>query len=100
MRMKIATAAALIALTTLAACNKPAPPPEETNSAAAVENVDEPDAPPPANVAVPAEANAAAASELRDAPPAPDAQTQDDADAVGMTAHVRRDEPVSNNTNP
>lgn len=92
MRNKIATAIAVAALTTLAACDKPAPPVEETNnSTAAVENIDEPEAPPPANVAMPADANAATA-EMRDAPPAPDAQTQDDADAVGMTAHVKRDE--------
>jgi len=101
MKMKIASAAALLALTTLAACDKPAPPPAETtNNVAAVYNVDEPEAPPPANVAAPTESYTAAATELREAPPAPDAQTQDDADAVGMTAHVRRDEPVSNDTNP
>jgi hypothetical protein len=100
MRKKIATATALIALTTLAACDKPAPPPETVNNVAAVENIDEPEAPPPANVAAPAESNAAAAAELREVPPAPDVQTQDDADAVGMTAHVRRDEPVTNSSNP
>jgi len=97
---KIATATALIALATLAGCDKPAPPPEATNSAAPAENVDEPEAPPPANVAAPVQANAAAAAELREAPPPPDVQTQDDADAVGMTSHVRRDEPPSNTTTP
>lgn len=98
MRNRIATAIAVAALTTLAACDKPAPPVEETNnSSAAVENVDEPEAPPPANVAVPAETNTTA--EMRDAPPAPDAQTQEDADAVGMTAHVKRDE-AGNTTAP
>lgn len=100
MRKTIATATALIALATLAGCDNSPPPPEPTNSAAAAENVDEPEALPPANVAVPAEANAAAAAELRDAPPPPDVQTQDDADAVGMTAHVKRDESPSNTTIP
>ena len=97
MRHKIATATALLALTALAGCDNPAPPPETTNNSAAVENVDEPEAPPPAaNVATPDATNAADAAELRETPPAPDAQTQDDADAVGMTAHVRRDEAPGN----
>jgi len=101
MRKKIATATALIALTTLAACDNPAPPPETSNNSAAVENVDEPEAPPPAaNIVTPDATNAADAAELRDTPPAPDAQTQDDADAVGMTAHVRRDEAPGNANAP
>ena len=102
MRKKIATATALLALTTLGGCDwfKPAPPPETTNNSAAVENVDEPDeTPAPVNAAAPTDANAATA-DLRDTPPAPDAQTQDDADAVGMTAHVRRDEAVANTMTP
>jgi hypothetical protein len=99
---KIAAATALLALATLGGCDwfKPAPPPETTNNAAAVESIDEPaETAPPANVAAPTDANAADA-ELRAAPPAPDAQTQDDADAVGMTAHVRRDEGAGNTTAP
>lgn len=103
MKKKIATATALLALTTLAGCDwfKPAPPPETSNNSAAVENVDEPEAPPPAaNIATPDATNAADAAELRDTPPAPDAQTQDDADAVGMTAHVRRDEAPGNTSAP
>ena len=102
MTRKIATATALLALTTLGGCVwfKPAPPPETANNAAAIENIDEPEeTAPPANIATPADANAAAA-DLRDTPPAPDAQTQDDADAVGMTAHVRRDEALANSTTP
>jgi len=100
MNKKIATATALLALTTLGGCDwfKPAPPPETANNSAAIENIDEPDeAAPPANVAAPTDANAA---DLRDTPPAPDVQTQDDADAVGMTAHVRRDEALANTTTP
>jgi hypothetical protein len=103
MRKKIATATALLALTTLAGCDwfKPAPPVETDNNSAVVENVDEPEAAPPAaNVTTPDDTNAAAAAELRDAPPAPDAQTQDDADAVGMTAHVRRDDAAGNSNAP
>lgn len=102
MKKKIATATALLALTMLGGCDwfKPAPPPETTNNSMAVENVDEPDdTAPPINAATPADTNAATA-ELRETPPAPDAQTQDDADAVGMTAHVRRDEGTGNTTAP
>jgi hypothetical protein len=101
MRKTIATATALLALTALAGCDNPAPPPETANNSAAVENVDEPEAPPAAaNAITPPDTNAADAAELRDVPPAPDAQTQDDADAVGMTAHVRRDEAAGNSSAP
>lgn len=103
MKRKIATAAALLALTALAGCDwfKPAPPPQTSENANSVieENVVEPPLP-VTNGTAPAETNAAAAAELRDAPPAPDAQTQDDADAVGMTAHVKRDEGTGNTTAP
>ncbi|MDB5711753.1 MAG: hypothetical protein JWL96_3823 [Sphingomonas bacterium] len=103
MRKKIATATALLALTTLAGCDwfKPAPPPKTSENVTTTieENVVEPPLP-STNGTVPAETNAAAAAELRDAPPAPDAQTQDDADAVGMTAHVRRDEAPGNSSAP
>jgi hypothetical protein len=103
MRKKIAAGAALLALTTLGGCDwfKPAPPVRTSENATATieENVVEPPLP-SSNGSAPAEVNAAATSELREAPPAPDAQTQDDADAVGMTSHVRRDEPLANSTTP
>jgi len=104
MMKKLATAATLLALTALGGCDwfKPAPPPESSSNGMVVENVEEPDQPsaPPRNSAEPAESNAAAAAELRAAPPPPDTQTQDDADAVGMTAHVRRDEAADNSAAP
>jgi hypothetical protein len=103
MRKKIATATALLALTVLGGCDwfKPAPPPKTSENVTTTieENVVEPPLP-STNGTVPAETNAAAAAELRDAPLAPDAQTQDDADAVGMTAHVRRDEAPGNTNAP
>ena len=59
----------------------------------------------PTNVIVPEEApapetaNAAVIEETRETPPDPDAQTQEDADATGMTTRVRRDE-AANETAP
>jgi hypothetical protein len=102
MNRKIATAAALLALTALGGCDwfKPAPPPRTSENVTTVEeNIVEPPLP-SSNGSAPAELNAAATSELREAPPPPDTQTQDDADAVGMTAHVRRDDAVANSTTP
>ena len=99
MLRKIALAPALLALSALGGCDwfKPAPPPAGANNAMAADNIVEPAEPATSvNAATPTDANAAAASELRATPPAPDAQTQDDADATGMTAHVRRDETVTN----
>lgn len=93
-----ATAAGILALAALGGCEKSAP-----EQPAPVENaVNEVE---PVNLVVPEEkpvpetANAAAV-EPRETPPDPDAQTQDDADATGMTARVRRDEAGSNTTIP
>ena len=99
---KLALATTLLALAALGGCHKPAPPPEQPDNAAPVEaNIATPsETPAPANAVAPVDANAAAAADLRETPPAPDAQTQDDADATGMTAHVKRDEAAGNATNP
>ena len=99
-RGKIAgMAAGLLALTALAGCEKSTP-----EQPAPVDNaVNEAE---PMNVIVPEEApapetaNAAAIEETRETPPDPDAQTQEDADATGMTARVRRDEAPANETAP
>src|SRR4051812_42865091 len=98
-RGKIAgVAAGLLALTALAGCNNSTP-----ESSAPVENVT--NEAEPMNVVVPEEtpapetANAATIEETRETPPDPDAQTQEDADATGMTARVRRDE-TANETAP
>jgi hypothetical protein len=98
-RGKIAAlAGGLLALTALAGCNNSTP-----ESSAPVDNVaNEAE---PMNVVVPEETPAAetanaAAVELRETPPDPDAQTQEDADATGMTARVRRDEAPANETAP
>jgi hypothetical protein len=97
-RGKIAgLAAGLIALAALAGCDSSTP-----ESAAPAENIaDNTEA---VNVVVPEEApvpetlNAAAVEAPRETPPDPDAQTQEDADATGMTARVRRDEAPANET--
>jgi hypothetical protein len=93
-------AAALLVLTALAGCDKSAPdqPAASENGAVPETNVTE-----PANAAAPAvtahsvTTNATEAV-AREAPLPPDEQTQDDADATGMTARVRRDEAASNET--
>ena len=98
-RGKIAAlAGGLLALTALAGCNNSTP-----ESSAPAENVaNEAE---PMNVVVPDETappettNAATLEDTRETPPDPDAQTQEDADATGMTARVRRDE-ASNETAP
>ena len=104
-RTKLATvgAAALLALAALGGCDRRSPPPPEANDTAApAANLAEPVQPAePLNIAAPADANAAAAAlNPREAPAAPDAQTIDDADATGMTAHVRRDDAGGNATAP
>jgi hypothetical protein len=98
-RGKIAAlAGGLLALTALAGCNNSTP-----ESSAPVDNVaNEAE---PMNVVVPEEtpapetANAVTVEDTRETPPDPDAQTQEDADATGMTARVRRDE-TANETTP
>jgi hypothetical protein len=92
-----AVAAGLIALAALSGCDSSTP-----EQPAPAENAV--DAAEPANVVVPVEAappetvNAAAEADARETPPDPDAQTLDDADATGMTARVRREEPANETT--
>jgi len=85
----------------LAGCNQstPAKPTVTDNSEVSETNVVT-----EANVAEPVSkgpsvtTNAAAEADFRPEPPSPDAQTQDDADATGMTARVHRDEAPANET--
>jgi hypothetical protein len=97
-RGKIAAmAAGALALMALAGCEKSTPEPS-----APVENMvneAEPmNAVAPVETPVPETANAATVVDTRETPPDPDAQTQDDADATGMTARVHRDEGTTNET--
>ena len=96
--MLVCRAAALLALTALAGCDKSAPdqPVANENGAVTETNVTE-----PANTAVPANTTHAVTSnaseaEVREAPTPPDEQTQDDADATGMTSRVSRGEAPAN----
>ncbi|MEG3145142.1 hypothetical protein U1839_10825 [Sphingomonas sp. RT2P30] len=106
-RTKMAAAALVLAVATLAGCDRPTPQPAASDNAVPADegtpvdanvetNLAEAAPPPPASAA-PAEASAAAS---RAAPPAPDAQTLDDADATGMTARVHRGEETVTNTTP
>lgn len=91
-----AIAAGVLALAALGGCHQE--PPEQPVSNTVVEtNVTDitNDAAPAAKVTPPVTANAVD-SEVREAPPPPDTQTQDDADATGMTSHVQRDTATTN----
>ena len=97
-----AFAGGLLVLAALAGCDKPAPdqPVATDNSAVPETNVVE-----VTNAAAPAataHADTTNASEAlsREAPPPPDSQTQDDADATGMTSRVNRDQAPANDTAP
>jgi hypothetical protein len=101
-----AMAAGLLALAALAAlsgCDKPAPdqPVASDNSAVPETNVVE-----VSNAAAPVTAThdmtttSTSDAGSREAPPPPDAQTQDDADATGMTSRVNRDQAPANGTAP
>ena len=93
-----AVAAGLLAL---AGCNN-----RSSDQPAAPDNgvVSETNVTTESNVAVPVAkpssttSNATAAIDVRPEPPAPDAQTQDDADATGMTSRVHRDDAPANLT--
>ena len=98
-RGKIAgVAGGLLALAALGGCEKSTP-----EQPAPVENaVNEVE---PVNIVVPEEKRApetanASTVEVRETPPDPDAQTQDDADATGMTSRVRREDAPANTTAP
>jgi hypothetical protein len=92
-------AAALLALTALAGCDKSAPdqPAASENGAVPETNVTEPvNAAAPANTTHAVTSNASEAAEVREAPTPPDEQTRDDADATGMTSRVSRGEAPAN----
>ena len=100
-KMTFASAAILAAgLLALAGCNN-----RSSEQPAAPDNavVTETNVTTESNVAVPvakapSTTNATAAVDLRPAPTAPDSQTQDDADATGMTSRVHRDDAPANET--
>jgi hypothetical protein len=97
--MLVRGAAALLALTALAGCDKSAPdqPVANENGAVPETNVAEPvNAAAPANTTHAVTSNASEAAEIRQAPTPPDEQTQDDADATGMTSRVNRGEAPAN----
>jgi hypothetical protein len=100
--MLVRGAAVLLALTALSGCDKPAPdqPVASDNGAVPETNVVEVTT----NAATPAATHAvttnASEAVVREAPTPPDEQTQDDADATGMTARVNRDGPPVNSTAP
>ena len=97
--MLVRGAAALLALTALAGCDKSTPdqPVANENGTVPETNVAE-----PINVAAPANtthavtSNSSEAAVAREAPLPPDEQTQDDADATGMTSRVNRGEAPAN----
>ena len=101
-KMTFASAAILAAgLLALAGCNN-----RSSEQPAAPDNavVTETNVTTESNVAVPVvkapstASNATAAIDLRPEPAAPDSQTQDDADATGMTSRVHRDDAPANET--
>ena len=101
-KMSVATAAVIGAgLLALAGCNRSGPeqPAEtdnttvsETNVTTTASNTAAPVIKPPSVAANASEAIA------RPEPVAPDAQTEDDADATGMTSRVHRDDVPANET--
>ena len=100
--MLVRGAVALLTLTALAGCDKSTPdqPAASENGAVPETNVTE-----ATNTAAPAAptqsvtTNATEAA-VRDAPLPPDEQTQDDADATGMTSRVNRGEAPANSSIP
>jgi hypothetical protein len=99
-KITVASAALFAAgLLALAGCNRSPEQPAATDNGVVSEtnvttesNVAAPVAKPPS---VPANASEAV---VRPEPSAPDSQTQDDADATGMTARVHRDDTPANET--
>lgn len=99
MKKNVAAGAVIVAaLLALAGCSQSAP-----EQPAPTDNATESETPvaTPSNMATPVakapEVTANAAEAItRPEPPAPDTQTQDDADATGMTARVHRDDMPAN----
>ena len=97
--MLVRGAVVLLALAALSGCEKSAPdqPVASENSDVPETNVVE-----ATNAAAPAAAthavtsNVSEAAAVREAPTPPDEQTQDDADATGMTSRVTRGEAPAN----
>ncbi len=101
--MLVRGAVGLLALAALAGCDKSTPdqPVASENGAVPETNVTE-----TTNAAAPVAAthtattNASEAVVAREAPTPPDEQTQDDADATGMTSRVTRGEAPANSIAP
>jgi hypothetical protein len=100
--MLVRGAVGLLALAALAGCEKSAPdqPVASENGAVPETNVVE-----AANTTAPAAVTHSVTTNAteavaREAPTPPDEQTQDDADATGMTSRVTRGEALANSTAP
>lgn len=100
--MLVRGAVAFLALAALAGCDKSAPdqPVASENGATPEANVTE-----PSNGASPAATTHSVTTNAteavaREAPLPPDEQTQDDADATGMTSRVNRGEAPANSSIP
>lgn len=102
MRKLVCGAAIAAGLLALAGCDKPAPDQPVANDNAAVPETNVVEATNAATPAATTHAVTSNASEAvaREAPRPPDEQTQDDADATGMTSRVNRDQPPANGTAP
>ena len=101
--MLVRGAVGLLALAALAGCDKS---PSDQPVASENGGVPETNVVEPVNAATPAAttravtSNASEAAVAREAPTPPDEQTQDDADATGMTSRVTRGEAPANSTAP
>ena len=95
-----AIAAGLLALAALGGCHKEEPEQPVTNTVIETNVTDVTNEAAPAAKVTPSVTTNAVDSEVREAPPTPDVQTQDDADATGMTSHVQRDTETTNEATP
>ncbi|MEO6215531.1 MAG: hypothetical protein ABIO86_05845 [Sphingomonas sp.] len=95
-------AAVLLALTALAGCDKSTPDQPVANENGAVPETNVTEATNAAAPTAPTQSVTTNATEAvaRDAPLPPDEQTQDDADATGMTSRVNRGEAPANSSIP
>ena len=97
---KLTAVIALAALGALGGCDKlkPRQAPDSENRGIEAPEPTPTEAPPPSAPVAPPTSVITNASEAdsREAPPEPDAQTQDDADATGMTARINRDDTATN----
>ena len=100
--MLVRGAAVLLGLTALAGCEKSPPDQPVANENGAVPETNVTEATNTAAPTAPTQSVTTNATEAvaRDAPLPPDEQTQDDADATGMTSRVNRGEAPANSSIP